>query len=177
VDPTKEFRGKRRLERDGCREVPTLKGDRDHRDRLTYARRQNAERVSERPTAVSDNTHWASSPRFIKSGSMIFDEVFRIGMGFPGGMALAYAVLDMRRLAAEQLDEGGTSLAAIGGMVGTFGFGAFLAMPVCIIWGFSRQAQLKAARKKRERLPEPIRWLGLPALLVGIVCYAIVRTF
>jgi uncharacterized membrane protein YphA (DoxX/SURF4 family) len=176
MDPTKDFRLKHRLKRDGGSDVPTPKGAWDHRDRLSHAKRRESEATPDRPTAVSNNTHWASSPRFIKSGSHIFDEVFRVGMGFPAGMALAFAVFDFRRLAAEQLDAAGTSLVAVGGIARVFAFGAFLVAPVCIAWGFWRQAQLKAIRKKREPLPEPIRWLGLPAMLIGVVGYLIMRT-
>ena len=176
MDPIKEFRRKRRIASGGEPERLESSRKRNHRDRLIYEDRQRADEVSSPPNLIPSRNRWASSPNFIRSGSMIFDEVFRIGMGFSAGMALGYSLLDLRRLAAEQATEGGTSIAAVGGTVGVFAFGAFLVVPVCIIWGFWRQMQLKAARKKREQLPEPIRWLGLPAILIGLVCYAIVRT-
>jgi hypothetical protein len=174
MDPIKKFRRKRRLKMDG---EPKESASTRHRDRMIHEDRRSADEVSSPPHLIPSRGRWASSPRFIKSGSHVFDEVFRIGMGFPAGMGFSFSVLDMRRLAAEQLEAGGTSLAAVGGTVGVFAFGAFLIAPVCIVWGLWRQARLKAIRKRREQLPEPIRWLGLPAMFVGMVCYLIVRTY
>lgn len=176
MDPIKEFRRKRREAEFGKSSRPEAVQPRDHRDRLTHEIRSAGDEVSRPSNAVPSRAHWASSPRFIKSGSLIFDEVFRIGMGFPAGMSLGFAVLDLRRLASEQLQVEGTSLAAIGGLAGFFALGAFFIAPVVIIWGLVRQAQLKAIRKRKEPAPDPIHWLGLPALAVGFACYLFVRT-
>ena len=139
--------------------------------------RRDGNELPSSPKALPSRSGWASSPKFIRRGSTIFDEVFRLGMGFSAGMALAFAVLDFREQTERTLDAGGTGLAVVLGIGGFFSFGLFLAVPVCIVWAFSRQGQIKAARKNRQPLPKPVRWLGLPAMLFGFACYAIVRTF
>ena len=172
----KEFRRKRRLDAEGNPIVTAPLKESRHRDRLSHEVRRDGEQVPSLPKAIPSRSGWASSPKFIRRGSAIFDEVFRIGMGFPTGLALSFAVLDFREFTEERTQAGSAALAALEGIVGVFGFGLFLAVPVCIVWGFFRQAQAKAARKKRVPLPEPIRWLGLPAMLIGFVCYLFVRT-
>lgn len=177
MNPIKEMRRKRQAREDADSEQPTGQRRRDHRDRLSYERRSEGDEVLSPPKLIPSRSRWASSPNFIRSGSMIFDEVFRLGMGVPAGVACGYGLLDLRRIAEAQTEAGATGLAAIGGFAGFFAISFFLCMPICIVWGFWRQAQCKAARKKRISPPEPLRWLGTSSLLVGFVVYLFARTY
>lgn len=124
-------------------------------------RRKQLEKT-ERPTAVSNHTHWASQPRFIRSGSRIFDEVFRMGMGFPTGVACGYMLSEMQAL-AERKD----GFAAFSALIVIFSIGFCISVVFCIAWGFWRSMQFQALRRRRENLPSPLRFLGTGSLLLG----------
>ncbi|MAW60002.1 MAG: hypothetical protein CMJ94_04095 [Planctomycetes bacterium] len=132
---------------------------------LRKGRREQLE-TTERPTAVSNNTRWASQARFIQTGSRIFDEVFRMGMGFPAGVALGYMLSEMSAL-AERKD----GLAAFSALVVVFSIGFCVSVVFCIGWGFWRKMQFQEHLRRKEPLPDPLRFLGLGSMSLGLIAW------
>ena len=133
-------------------------------------RRAQLER-HERPTALPSRTHWASRPQFIKSGSRVFDEVFRIGLAFPFGVATGYLVFDMRDVGKQE-----DGLVAFELLVIIFGIGLIASVAFSICWAYLRNEAYAQARREKRDPPDPMRFLGRISLTLGFLAYCAWRS-
>lgn len=124
-----------------------------------------------RPTGLTGNTHWATKPKFIQSGSGLFDELFRIAWGMPGGVVLAYLILDFR----VQADQVGLT-SALMTLASLFAVVFFFACILCIGWGIVRQRSLARSRRVAGAIPSAMPYLGRVSIGIGMVLYLVFRS-
>ena len=133
-------------------------------------RREKLEKA-ETPMLVPSQQRWASQPRFIRAGSHLFDELFRLGLGVSAGSACGALVVDSRQDLSGYHFEHGFVLVIVGGA-----FAFMLAVPIGIIYAQFRKPSLKQRRLPGQPPPPALRYVGRVAFLVGFALWFWIRS-
>ena len=132
-------------------------------------RREKLEKA-ETPMLVPSQQRWASQPRFIRAGSHLFDELFRLALGICLGTAASALVVDARRDLSGTHFEHGIVLVIVGGA-----FAFMLSAPIGIAYAQLRKPSLKQRRLPGQPPPPALRFVGRVAFLAGFGLWFLIR--
>ncbi|MAW60003.1 MAG: hypothetical protein CMJ94_04100 [Planctomycetes bacterium] len=136
---------------------------------LRKRRREALEKV-DKPTLVRGPHEWAFRPRFIRAGSHLFDEVFRLALGLGLGFCLGAIVSDSWRY----WGVGGLTTVIFLALMAA-ATGIVVSLPVCLIYLQVRKPSLKKRRLPGQPPPPALRYVGRTALAVGFGLWFLVR--
>lgn len=135
-------------------------------------RKRTRERLesAEAPTLVPSNQRWASKPRFIRAGSHLFDELFRLSLG----MSLGFMVGSLATESWRSFGVGGLmTVVFLAFSVCALGFA--ISIPFGIVYAFARKPSLKHRRLPGQPPLPALRFVGRTTFVIGIVLWLATR--